>query len=61
MMKMTKIELEYIPDLKMYRFFEKGTRGVVSSISNRYSKTNNIYLKTYDPNKNQNIYILRRK
>ena len=27
MLKMTKIELEPIPDLDMYLFFEKGTRG----------------------------------
>ena len=49
MLKMTKIELEFIPDLHMYMFFEKGTRGGISYISNRYSKPNNKYLKSYDP------------
>ena len=33
----------------MYIFFEKGTRGRISYISNRYSKANNKYLKSYDP------------
>ena len=46
---MTKVEVEFIPDPDMYIFFEKGTRGGVSYISNRYSKVNNKYLKSYDP------------
>ena len=48
MLKMTKIELEIIPDSDMYIFFETGTRDGISCISNRYSKTNNKYLKSYD-------------
>ena len=36
-------------------FFEKGMRGRVSYISKRYNKVNNKYLKSYDPNQNQNI------
>ena len=38
-----------IPDPDMYIFFERGTRGGVSYISNRYSKSSNNYLKSYDP------------
>ena len=48
-LKMTKIKLELIPDPDMYIFFEKGTRGGISYISNRYSKANKKYLKSYDP------------
>ena len=48
MLKMTKIKLELIPDPGMYILFEKGTRGEISYISNRYSKANNKYLKSHD-------------
>ena len=34
MLNMTKVELELILDLDMYIFFEKGTRGGASYISN---------------------------
>ena len=50
MLKSDKIfELELIPALTMFIFLEKGMRGRVSYISNRYSKANNKYLKSYDP------------
>ena len=42
MLKMTKIKLEFIPDLDKNIFFKKGTRGGISYISNRYSNTNHI-------------------
>ena len=44
--QMTNIQLELIPDTDMYVFFEKGTRGGISHISNRYSKANKKYLKS---------------
>ena len=40
------IKVEVIPDPDMYLFLKKGTRG-----SNRYSKANKTYLKSYDPKK----------
>ena len=49
MFKMTKIKLELIQDPDMYIFFEKGIKGGISNISNRYSKVNNKYLKSYEP------------
>ena len=55
MLNMTKVELGLIPNPDMYIFFEKGTRGGVSYISTRYSKSNNKYLKSYKPNKNGDI------
>ena len=49
MIKMTKIKLELIPYPDMYIFFKIDTRGGISCISNRCSKANNKYLKSYDP------------
>ena len=46
---MKKIKIERISYPAMYLLFEKGMRGGVSYISNRYSKANNKYLKSYDP------------
>ena len=58
-LKMTKIELALIPDPGIYIFFEKGTGGGILYISNRYSKTSNKYLKSYDPKQESkhNIYL----
>ena len=58
MLNMTKVELELIPDPNMCIFTEKGTRGGVSYISNRYSKVNNNYLKSHNPKQESkhNIY-----
>ena len=54
-----KIELELILNPDMFIFFEKGTRGGISHISNRYSKTSNKYLKSFMiQDKNQNIIYL---
>ena len=48
-LKMTKIELELIPDPDMSIFFENGTRDGIHYISNRYSKASNKYLPSSDP------------
>ena len=48
MLNVSKVELELISNPDIYIVFEKGTRGRVSYISNRYSKANNKYLKSYD-------------
>ena len=60
MLNMTKIKLELISDPDMYIFFEKGMRGDVSYVSNRHSKANNKYLKSYDPKQeSKHIIYLR--
>ena len=48
-LNMKKVKFEIISDPDMYIFFEKGMRGGVFNICNRYSKSSNKYLKSYDP------------
>ena len=48
MLNMTKVELKLISVSDMYIFFEKGTKGGFSYISQKYSKPSNTYLKSYD-------------
>ena len=47
MLKTIKVKLELIPDLNMYIFFDKVTRGGISYIVNTCSKSSNEYLKSY--------------
>ena len=51
MLKMTVVKLETISNIYMSLFIEKRLRGGISYIAKRYAKTNNKYMKDYDPKK----------
>jgi len=54
MLKMTGVNLELMTDINQLLFIEKGIRGSVSYISNRYVKANNPYISTYNPDQPSN-------
>ena len=60
---MTRVKLEKISDIDQYLFIEKGSRGGVSYIANRYAKTNNKYMSDYDSTviNSQHLLLIRIK
>ncbi len=52
LLKTTNIYFENIKDPDMYLFFQKGTRGGISTITTRHGEVNNLYMgDEYDPEK----------
>ena len=58
MLEIAKIRLELIADPDIYIFFEKGTRGGISYIFNRYSKPKINIWNLMTQNKNQNVWYI---
>ncbi|XP_053372933.1 uncharacterized protein LOC128546441 [Mercenaria mercenaria] len=50
-LKMTGVQLELMTDIDQVLFIEKGIRGGISQISNRYKQANNPLLSDYDSEK----------
>ena len=51
LLKQSDVRLKLLTDYDMHLFIEKGLRGGMSMVSQRYAKTNNPYLKDYDQSK----------
>ena len=51
MLKMSGVKLEKLSDINVYLFIEKGLRGGISYIAERYVKANNKCMKDYDSTK----------
>ena len=49
--KMTSVKVDLITDVDMHQVIEKVVRKGVSSIAQRYSKTNSKYIESYDYDK----------
>ena len=48
-LKITGVKLRTLRDKEMHMFLERRTRGGISTITDRYARANNKYLKDYDP------------
>ena len=56
-LKMTKVSLELMTDIDQILFVEKGIRGGISQISNRYKRANNPLLDNYDSSEESSYLI----
>ena len=62
MLKMTKIELEQISDIRIIDIIEKQRCGLCFVCSKRHVKANHTYVENYDMNKPEKLFdVLGRK
>ena len=57
MLKYTKCNLEIIKEVDMLLMIEKGIRGGVAQVCNRYSEANNKYMPNYDSQRDSNFLL----
>ena len=57
MLKITKILLELLTDVNMFKMWESGTRGGISQISHRHAVANNKYMSNYDDKKDDSYIV----
>ena len=57
MLKMTGINLDLITDIDQLLFIERGRRGGISYIAHRHARSNNKYMKNYNPEE-ESSYIM---
>ena len=57
MLKMTGINLDFITDIDMQLFIEKGMRGGISYIAHRHAVANNKYMENYNE-REESSYIM---
>ena len=51
LLEKTNVNLELLTDYDMHLMIERGLRGGISMVSNRYARANNSLLEKFDPNK----------
>ena len=48
--KLTRVELDLLTDVDVYKMIEKGIRGGYAGVIQRFARANNPYMSKYDPN-----------
>ena len=61
LLKKTRLELDFLTDIDMHLFVERGMRGGISMVSKTCAKVNNPLVPEYDPSKPKKIHHVSRR